>query len=172
MGEEFFYLTSIYVIFKYYIKCFIFMKYTKEDLKKKLTHEQYYVTQTCGTEAPFQNEYWDNKESGIYVDILTGKPLFASIDKFDSGTGWPSFIKPIEKEIIEEKNDLSFGIKRIEVKSKSSGSHLGHLFKDGPKPTGLRYCINSAALQFIHKKDFTNKGYAKYLKLFKEASNE
>ncbi len=138
----------------------------KDNLKQKLTPLQYKVTQECGTEPPFRNEYWNNHREGIYVDVITGEPLFASVDKFDSGSGWPSFTKPIDPSIIEEKKDFSFGMVRVEVRSKSSNSHLGHVFHDGPGPTGLRYCINSAALRFIPKEDLEKEGYGKYLKLF------
>jgi len=142
----------------------------KSQLKKKLTPLQYHVTQECGTEPPFQNEYWDNHEEGIYVDVITGEPLFSSRDKFDSGSGWPSFTRPIRDDILEQKKDYSFGMVRIEVRSKSSDAHLGHVFPDGPAPTGLRYCINSAALRFIPKDKLVEEGYGEYLKLFE--SNE
>lgn len=142
------------------------MKYSKEELKKRLTPMQYYVTQENGTEPPFENEYWNNKEEGIYVDIISGKPLFSTKDQFDAGCGWPSFTKPIDESEIVEKLDLSHGMIRTEVRSKESDSHLGHVFPDGPQPTNLRYCINSAALRFIPKAKLEEEGYGEYLKLF------
>ena len=142
-------------------------KPSDKELREKLTPIQYDVTQKNGTEPPFSNPYWDNKEEGIYVDVVSGKPLFTSLDKFDSGCGWPSFTKPIDEENIERKVDLSHFMVRTEVRSSDSDSHLGHVFRDGPKPTGLRYCINSAALEFIPKDMLEERGYGEYLALFK-----
>lgn len=138
----------------------------REELRKRLTPIQYQVTQQCSTERPFNNEYWDNKKEGIYVDVVSSEPLFSSLDKFDSGTGWPSFTKPIEAGNIVELDDSSLSMIRTEVRSRRGGSHLGHLFMDGPPPTGLRYCVNSAALRFIPKEDLEKEGYGEYKDLF------
>jgi len=139
-----------------------YQKPAEEELRNRLTLLQFNVTQEKGTERPFDNEYWDNKREGIYVDIVSGEPLFSSRDKFDSGTGWPSFTKPLEPASIVEKEDKSHSMVRTEVRSKSAGSHLGHIFPDGPQPGGLRYCINSAAIRFIPKEEMEKEGYGAY----------
>ncbi len=145
-----------------------FVKPSREELKKKLSPMQYKVTQEEGTEPPYKNEYWDNHAEGIYVDIVSGEPLFSSTDKYESGTGWPSFTKPLEPGNIVEKEDRSLFATRTEVRSRLADSHLGHVFDDGPPPTGLRYCMNSAALRFIPKEDLEKEGYSQYRILFEK----
>jgi peptide methionine sulfoxide reductase msrA/msrB len=141
---------------------------SQSDLKARLTPLQYEVTQKDGTEPAFNNTYWNNHADGIYVDIVSGEPLFSSTDKFDSGTGWPSFTRPIKSEDGVEKTDKSLFMDRTEVRSAKAGSHLGHIFPDGPAPSGLRYCINSAALRFIPKDKLAQEGYGEYSKLFQK----
>jgi peptide methionine sulfoxide reductase msrA/msrB len=140
-----------------------------EALRRKLSPQQFEVVCNSGTEPPFHNAYWDNEQQGIYVDVLSGEPLFSSLDKFDSGTGWPSFTKPLEKENVVERQDRSHFMRLTEVRSKVSDSHLGHVFTDGPEPTGLRYCMNSAALRFIPVGKLAEEGYGQYLALFERA---
>ena len=149
--------------------------YTKPDeneLRTKLTPLQFKVTQEEGTEPPFRNEFWDNHEDGIYVDVVSGEPLFSSKDKFDSGTGWPSFTKPLEPANVTERSDGSLFMERTEVRSSHADSHLGHLFDDGPQPTGQRYCMNSASMRFIPVKELAAQGYGEYVKLFEGAAHK
>ncbi len=143
-----------------------FSKPSDDELRRKLSPEQYQVTQKEGTEPPFRNEYWDNKHAGIYVDVVSGEPLFSSLDKYDSGTGWPSFTRPLEPENVVTRTDFKLILPRTEVRSKLANSHLGHVFNDGPAPAGLRYCLNSASLRFIPAEDLDKAGYAAYLPLF------
>jgi methionine-R-sulfoxide reductase len=146
-------------------------KLSDAELRAKLTPEQYRICKQCGTEPPFKNAYWNNHDPGIYVDVISGEPLFASVHKFDSGTGWPSFWQPIKKESVSEQKDTAYGMVRTEVKAAKSGAHLGHVFEDGPKDkTGLRYCINSASLKFIHKDKLDESGLGEFKKLFDDST--
>jgi len=149
-----------------------FRKPSDAELKKQLTPEQYQVTQHEGTEAPFRNAYWNNHEAGIYVDVVSGEPLFSSLDKFESGTGWPSFTKPLGEEVVNARTDRSLFSARTEVRSRLADSHLGHVFDDGPAPTGLRYCMNSASLRFVPVARLEAEGYGEYLPLFEKEGSK
>ncbi len=149
-----------------------FRKPSDTELKKQLTPEQYQVTQQEGTEAPFRNAYWNNHEAGIYLDVVSGEPLFSSLDKFDSGTGWPSFTRPLEAEAVNTRTDRSLFSTRTEVRSRLADSHLGHVFDDGPAPGGLRYCMNSASLRFVPMARLEAEGYGEYLPLFEKAESK
>ena len=146
-----------------------FTKPSDAELRKRLSAEQYQVTQHEGTEPPYRNEYWDNKRAGIYVDVVSGEPLFSSLDKYDSGTGWPSFTRPLESNNVVTRTDIKLFLPRTEVRSRLANSHLGHVFDDGPAPTGLRYCMNSAALRFVPEEELQKAGYGQYASLFHKA---